>query len=45
MPKTLNNRLQSPYIPSGFYIKYGMSIILTALNIQSPTMLFRLYKS
>lgn len=45
MPETLNNRLQSPYIPSGFYTKHDISIILTALNIQSPTKLFRLYKS
>ena len=42
MPKTLNNRLQSPTIPSGSDTKHGISVILTALNIQSPTMLFRL---
>ena len=42
MPKALNKRLQSPYMPSAFYIKHGISMIITAINIQSPTMLFRL---
>lgn len=34
MPKTLNNRLQSPTIPSGSDTKHGISVIFAAQIIE-----------